>query len=60
MERERTWSFRLDPLTIFGVVWLVSLFGALSIDSCNKRDIGKACVTSGGSWDGRHCTRGGK
>lgn len=56
MERERTWSFRADPWTILCVVGFVAVFGALSIDSCNKRDIAKACVAAGSSWDGRNCT----
>lgn len=60
MERERTWSFRLDPLTIFGVVWLVAVFGCLSIHSCNEARVGRACVAAGSSWDGEKCTARGQ
>lgn len=53
-------SFKVDGLTIFFCLAIVAVVTGSAIASCHKRDVARACVAAGSSWDGRECRVGAK
>lgn len=49
------------PLVVGSILTIgLALMVVIAIGSCHARDVAKACVAAGSSWDGRECRAGGK